>query len=179
MTSYQYTYAYRNYLAYGHGGRVMPAIWFRYDLSPITGWLLPPFTGLCMCNCECPCMDLNESSLSPLSSIPVALPVPLSPQSNTRSAWSHFTHFWRRFALSWAGLLPWLPSSTPPSLPPENSTANSNSASKDERLGKCAYHSLDLMLQRPLYICSRRSTIKSSTTTQIVFSYFWGKQVFS
>jgi len=36
LTSYQYTYAYRNYLAYGHGGRVMPAIWFRYDLSPIT-----------------------------------------------------------------------------------------------------------------------------------------------
>jgi len=36
LTSYQYTFAYRNYLAYGHGGRVMPAIWFRYDLTPIT-----------------------------------------------------------------------------------------------------------------------------------------------
>lgn len=36
LTSYQYTFAYRNYLAYGHGGRVMPTIWFRYDLSPIT-----------------------------------------------------------------------------------------------------------------------------------------------
>jgi len=33
LTSYQYTFAYRNYLAYGHGGRVMPAIWFRYDLT--------------------------------------------------------------------------------------------------------------------------------------------------
>ncbi|KAF6023656.1 ERGIC1 [Bugula neritina] len=33
---YQYSYAYRNYLAYGHGGQVMPALWFRYDLSPIT-----------------------------------------------------------------------------------------------------------------------------------------------
>lgn len=36
LTAYQYTYAYRNYLAYGHGGRVLPAIWFRYDLTPIT-----------------------------------------------------------------------------------------------------------------------------------------------
>jgi len=26
----------QNYLAYGHGGQVMPALWFRYDLSPIT-----------------------------------------------------------------------------------------------------------------------------------------------
>lgn len=33
---YQYTYSYRDMLQYGHGGRVMPAIWFRYDLSPIT-----------------------------------------------------------------------------------------------------------------------------------------------
>lgn len=32
LTAYQYTFAYRNYLAYGHGGRVMPAIWFRYIL---------------------------------------------------------------------------------------------------------------------------------------------------
>lgn len=34
--SYQYTWAHKDYLSYGHGGRVMPAIWFRYDLSPIT-----------------------------------------------------------------------------------------------------------------------------------------------
>jgi len=33
---YQYTYAHRSYLQYGHGHRVMPAVWFRYDLSPIT-----------------------------------------------------------------------------------------------------------------------------------------------
>ncbi|XP_013383276.1 endoplasmic reticulum-Golgi intermediate compartment protein 1-like [Lingula anatina] len=33
---YQYTYAYRDYLQYGHGHRVLPAIWFRIDLSPIT-----------------------------------------------------------------------------------------------------------------------------------------------
>ena len=42
LTSYQYTFAYRNYLAYGHGGRVMPAIWFRYDLTPITGMPCTP-----------------------------------------------------------------------------------------------------------------------------------------
>nr|XP_054766429.1 endoplasmic reticulum-Golgi intermediate compartment protein 1-like [Lytechinus pictus] len=34
--SYQYTYAYKNYASYGHGRRVLPAIWFRYDISPIT-----------------------------------------------------------------------------------------------------------------------------------------------
>ncbi|XP_006825973.1 endoplasmic reticulum-Golgi intermediate compartment protein 1-like [Saccoglossus kowalevskii] len=34
--SYQYTYAYKDYVSYGHGHRVMPAIWFRYDISPIT-----------------------------------------------------------------------------------------------------------------------------------------------
>ncbi|KAJ8317267.1 hypothetical protein KUTeg_005171 [Tegillarca granosa] len=33
---YQYTYSYRDLVQYGHGGRAMPAIWFRYDLSPIT-----------------------------------------------------------------------------------------------------------------------------------------------
>ncbi|XP_062591964.1 endoplasmic reticulum-Golgi intermediate compartment protein 1-like [Saccostrea cucullata] len=33
---YQYTYSYRDVIQYGHGGRMMPAIWFRYDLSPIT-----------------------------------------------------------------------------------------------------------------------------------------------
>jgi hypothetical protein len=33
---YQYTFAYRDYLQYGHGHKVTPAIWFRFDLSPIT-----------------------------------------------------------------------------------------------------------------------------------------------
>jgi len=34
--SYQYTYAYSNYVSYSHGGRSSGAIWFRYDLNPIT-----------------------------------------------------------------------------------------------------------------------------------------------
>ncbi|XP_031754679.1 endoplasmic reticulum-Golgi intermediate compartment protein 1 isoform X1 [Xenopus tropicalis] len=34
--SYQYTVANKAYVAYSHTGRVVPAIWFRYDLSPIT-----------------------------------------------------------------------------------------------------------------------------------------------
>lgn len=34
--TYQYTWAHKDYMAYGHGGRILPAIWFRYDLSPIT-----------------------------------------------------------------------------------------------------------------------------------------------
>jgi len=33
---YQYTYAHRSYIQYGHGHRVSAALWFRYDLSPIT-----------------------------------------------------------------------------------------------------------------------------------------------
>lgn len=33
---YQYTYSYREVLQFGHGGRAHPAIWFRYELSPIT-----------------------------------------------------------------------------------------------------------------------------------------------
>lgn len=36
LVAYQYTFAYRNYISMGHGGRVIPAIWFRYDLNPIT-----------------------------------------------------------------------------------------------------------------------------------------------
>eukprot|EP00094_Tigriopus_californicus_P009463 TCALIF_09126-PA protein Name:"Similar to ergic1 Endoplasmic reticulum-Golgi intermediate compartment protein 1 (Danio rerio)" AED:0.36 eAED:0.37 QI:0/-1/0/1/-1/1/1/0/174 len=36
LVAYQYTYAYRSYMSFGHGGRVIPAIWFRYDLNPIT-----------------------------------------------------------------------------------------------------------------------------------------------
>ncbi|KAL3863877.1 hypothetical protein ACJMK2_005604 [Sinanodonta woodiana] len=33
---YQYTYSYREMVQYSHGGRIMPVIWFRYELSPIT-----------------------------------------------------------------------------------------------------------------------------------------------
>lgn len=36
LNPYQYTYAHREYMQLGHGHSVMPAIWFRYDLSPIT-----------------------------------------------------------------------------------------------------------------------------------------------
>ena len=35
LIAYQYTYAYRSYVSFGHGGRVVPALWFRYDLNPI------------------------------------------------------------------------------------------------------------------------------------------------
>ena len=34
--AYQYTYAFRKYVSFGHGGRVMPALWFRYDMAPLT-----------------------------------------------------------------------------------------------------------------------------------------------
>lgn len=34
---YQFTYGYRDYIPYAHGGyRAPPTIWFRYDLTPIT-----------------------------------------------------------------------------------------------------------------------------------------------
>jgi len=36
LVAYQYTYAYRSHISFGHGGRVVPALWFRYDLNPIT-----------------------------------------------------------------------------------------------------------------------------------------------
>ena len=29
IVAYQYTYAYRSYVAFGHGGKVIPAVWFR------------------------------------------------------------------------------------------------------------------------------------------------------
>ena len=29
LVAYQYTYAYRSYVSFGHGGRVVPALWFR------------------------------------------------------------------------------------------------------------------------------------------------------
>uniref|UniRef100_A0A0M3JSR8 Endoplasmic reticulum-Golgi intermediate compartment protein 1 n=1 Tax=Anisakis simplex TaxID=6269 RepID=A0A0M3JSR8_ANISI len=34
--SYQYTYAHREYISYHHTGRIIPAIWFKYELQPIT-----------------------------------------------------------------------------------------------------------------------------------------------
>ncbi|CAG2103486.1 unnamed protein product [Medioppia subpectinata] len=34
--SFQYTYAYKSHIAFTHHGIAMPAIWFRYDLTPIT-----------------------------------------------------------------------------------------------------------------------------------------------
>ncbi|GFT27797.1 endoplasmic reticulum-Golgi intermediate compartment protein 1 [Nephila pilipes] len=36
VESYQYTYAYKSSVTFSHSGRIMPAIWFRYDLTPIT-----------------------------------------------------------------------------------------------------------------------------------------------
>lgn len=36
LESYQYTYAYKSYVSISHSGRITPAIWFRYDLNPIT-----------------------------------------------------------------------------------------------------------------------------------------------
>ncbi len=29
LVAYQYTYAYRSYVSFGHGGRVIPALWFK------------------------------------------------------------------------------------------------------------------------------------------------------
>ena len=29
-------FSFKDYIQYGHGHKVSPAIWFRYDLSPIT-----------------------------------------------------------------------------------------------------------------------------------------------
>lgn len=36
LQSYQYTSAYKSFLSFHHTGRMIPAIWFRYDLNPIT-----------------------------------------------------------------------------------------------------------------------------------------------
>eukprot|EP00795_Rhopilema_esculentum_P011953 gene11953-2528_t len=37
QNSFQYTWAHKEYTSYGHGGMgIVPAIWFRYDLSAIT-----------------------------------------------------------------------------------------------------------------------------------------------
>uniref|UniRef100_A0A914X8Y3 Endoplasmic reticulum-Golgi intermediate compartment protein 1 n=1 Tax=Plectus sambesii TaxID=2011161 RepID=A0A914X8Y3_9BILA len=36
LHSYQYTYAVKDHMAYHQSGRIIPAIWFRYEISPIT-----------------------------------------------------------------------------------------------------------------------------------------------
>jgi len=36
LHGYQYTYAHKEYVGYHHSGRVIPAVWFRYELQPIT-----------------------------------------------------------------------------------------------------------------------------------------------
>ncbi|KAF0293723.1 Endoplasmic reticulum-Golgi intermediate compartment protein 1 [Amphibalanus amphitrite] len=36
VVSYQYTYAYKTYISFSPMGRFIPAIWFKYDLNPIT-----------------------------------------------------------------------------------------------------------------------------------------------
>ncbi|VDP18148.1 unnamed protein product [Soboliphyme baturini] len=36
MYSYQYTYAHKEYIGVSLGGYVLPSVWFRYDLTPIT-----------------------------------------------------------------------------------------------------------------------------------------------
>ena len=33
---FQYTSAHKTFVSLSHSGRVIPAIWFRYDLTPIT-----------------------------------------------------------------------------------------------------------------------------------------------
>jgi len=35
-TSFQYTAAYKNFIAISHSGKIIPAVWFRYDITPIT-----------------------------------------------------------------------------------------------------------------------------------------------
>lgn len=34
--AYQYTAASKDYISYGHGHRILPAIWFKYEMTPIT-----------------------------------------------------------------------------------------------------------------------------------------------
>uniref|UniRef100_A0A915Q235 Endoplasmic reticulum-Golgi intermediate compartment protein 1 n=1 Tax=Setaria digitata TaxID=48799 RepID=A0A915Q235_9BILA len=34
--SYQYTYAHKEYVTYHYSGKLIPALWFRYELQPIT-----------------------------------------------------------------------------------------------------------------------------------------------
>ena len=36
QNTFQYSFAHKDYIAYGHGNRIVPAIWFKYDVNPIT-----------------------------------------------------------------------------------------------------------------------------------------------
>ena len=36
LESYQYTSAYKSFISFHHSGKFIPAIWFKYDLNPIT-----------------------------------------------------------------------------------------------------------------------------------------------
>jgi len=36
MRPYQYSYAYKKYISLGFSGHVIPAIWFKYDINPIS-----------------------------------------------------------------------------------------------------------------------------------------------
>ena len=36
QNTFQYSFAHKDFIAYGHGHTIMPAVWFKYDLSPIT-----------------------------------------------------------------------------------------------------------------------------------------------
>lgn len=36
QNTFQYTWAHKEYISYGHGHSIVPAVWFRYDLSAIT-----------------------------------------------------------------------------------------------------------------------------------------------
>lgn len=36
ITSYQYTYAYKDFISFVHGRKASPASWFRYEISPLT-----------------------------------------------------------------------------------------------------------------------------------------------
>ncbi|CAB3400434.1 unnamed protein product [Caenorhabditis bovis] len=36
LHSYQYTYGHKSYITYHHSGKIIPAVWFKYELQPIT-----------------------------------------------------------------------------------------------------------------------------------------------
>lgn len=36
LNSYQYTFGHKSYITYHHSGKIIPAVWFKYELQPIT-----------------------------------------------------------------------------------------------------------------------------------------------
>ena len=36
ITTYQYTFAHKDFLSFAHGRKMSPAAWFRYEISPLT-----------------------------------------------------------------------------------------------------------------------------------------------